>query len=1118
MPDYDPNDPSKPVPSWESARPGLHGLDPGELLARALGTVRPSGGATAWEPPTPDELGRLLTQYRIESLIGRGGMGAVYKGIQLVLDRPVAIKLLPAEIAADEQFIARFHREARTLARLQHSRIITVHDFGQTSEGHLYFVMEYIDGTDLRKILRGPGLNPDQALLVVGQICDALHAAHKHGVIHRDIKPENILVTKDGYVKLADFGLARPLSQKDTSALTGTNVVMGTVEYMAPEQREGQADERSDIFALGVMLYEMLTGKPPRGAFEPASSRCRGMQMDVRIDEVVLKALQAEPELRYQRVTEMKTDVDHIRTTPLPARPPVKPPPPTAPKRKQNKAFLFAAAISLLLFGVAGYYTWVKSGPPSSHQRIGATDTASVARNSGQIKATRDAPFVNTLGMRFVPVPGTQALFSVWDTRVQDYEEYARATGITLYKTPFEQGPTHPAVMVSWEDARLFCQWLTAREQAVALLPAEWRYRLPSDHEWSCAVDLGAREDPAKLPFEKDGKIIDAFPWGSQWPPPAGAGNYAGEEFRAALEVGKYTSINGVIAGYHDGFVETSPVGSYAANRFGLFDLGGNVQQWCEDWFDQEQKHHVLRGASWHEVDRDRLLSSARLHGSSGYRNYINGFRCVLAPAASTQAIVFPPAHVGSSSLVAAAAKAPSTTPSPPSSTTAETAPPQLSQAAAPAATPKPSPSATQTPSASLKPSAEVEKWFAQMDGPQQEAFQKQVLKPFDAGVADLRARYLAALDADIAKASAAGQLAEALVWRAERQAFEKAQNVASDDANTPNSVKTLRASFRQQLVKLDQERINRARTLLGQYDAVLAQNQTLLTQHQHLDDALLLKSKRDEIAVAWLRPSPIITVDAAPPPAAPPPKSANRVSASLASKENPFVNSLGMKFVPVAGTRVLFSVWDTRVQDYESFAKETKRAWPKPGFDQGPTHPAVMVDWGDAQEFCEWLSKKEGHPYRLPTDAEWSVAVGLGAEQGSTPAEKFHDHGTNGLYPWGRQWPPPRGAGNYADESAKRAASAHQVYIDGYDDGYAYTSPVGSFVANQNGLYDMGGNVWQWCEDWVDPQRQRRVLRGSSWNVGDPNTARSVCRLNDDPLSAQHDSGFRCVLVVSGG
>ena len=284
------------------------------MLARGLHTVKPSGGSGPWEPPTPEELAQLLPQYRIESLLGRGGMGAVYKGAQAALDRPVAIKLLPAELAGDGDFLARFQREARTLARLQHSGIVTVHDFGQTSEGHLYFVMEFVDGTDLQQILKGPGLEPEQAFELIAQICDALHYAHRQGVIHRDIKPANILLTKDGRAKVADFGLARPLIE-EAGGLTQTNVVMGTPDYMAPEQRTSatHADHRADIFALGVMLYEMLTGQRPHGAFQPPSHR---VQVDVRIDEVVLKALQQEPDRRYQQASEMKVDVDRIRTTP----------------------------------------------------------------------------------------------------------------------------------------------------------------------------------------------------------------------------------------------------------------------------------------------------------------------------------------------------------------------------------------------------------------------------------------------------------------------------------------------------------------------------------------------------------------------------------------------------------------------------------------------------------------------------------------------------------------------------------------------------------------------------------------------------------------------------------
>jgi formylglycine-generating enzyme required for sulfatase activity len=145
-------------------------------------------------------------------------------------------------------------------------------------------------------------------------------------------------------------------------------------------------------------------------------------------------------------------------------------------------------------------------------------------------------------------------------------------------------------------------------------------------------VGIGEREDAAMKPAAKDRKINDTFWWGTQWPPPKGSGNYAGEEMRAALAGGKYSNIKGVIVGYNDAYVNTSPVGTYAPNRFGLYDIGGNVWQWCEDWFDESQKGRVLRGASWHESDRTDLLSSSRLYFAPGYRFYVQGFRCVLAP------------------------------------------------------------------------------------------------------------------------------------------------------------------------------------------------------------------------------------------------------------------------------------------------------------------------------------------------------------------------------------------------------------------------------------------------------------------------------------------------------
>ena len=253
--------------------------------------------------------------------------------------------------------------------------------------------------------------------------------------------------------------------------------------------------------------------------------------------------------------------------------------------------------------------------------------------------ATKDLPFANSLGMKFVPVPitggptdGKTILFSVWDTRVQDYDVFAEETKRELLTPDFTQTPKHPAVMLTWDDGNAFCNWLTARERTAGLISAGEIYRLPTDHEWSCAVGIGEQEDAAKLPEEKHSKLGDVNPWGSGWPPPKGAGNYAGEELQPTIDARKYSNITRVIVGYNDGFVNTSPAGSFAANRFGLFDMGGNVWQWCADWLDQSKKRRVLRGGCWLNTGPIGLRSSDRYRykASTPSHNVAVGFRCVL--------------------------------------------------------------------------------------------------------------------------------------------------------------------------------------------------------------------------------------------------------------------------------------------------------------------------------------------------------------------------------------------------------------------------------------------------------------------------------------------------------
>ena len=351
----------------------LAGLCPACLLkmGAAADTVT-EAKQPPFNPPGLAELAPLFPQLEILELIGKGGMGAVYKARQKQLDRIVALKILPPGIGDDPAFAERFAREAKALAKLNHPGIVTLFEFGnvgqasrlsQTSGNNapqggdsekmetgatpvllFYFLMEFVDGVNLRQLLHAGRISPREALAIVPQICDALQFAHDQGIVHRDIKPENILLDRRGRVKVADFGLAKimadvgqasrlsPTSEKsapqggqekmETGAtpvlheLTDAGKVMGTPQYMAPEQIKspGDVDHRADIYALGVVFYQMLTGELPGQKITPPSSK---VQIDVRLDEIVLRALEKNPGLRYQRVGEVKTCVDTIVATPL---------------------------------------------------------------------------------------------------------------------------------------------------------------------------------------------------------------------------------------------------------------------------------------------------------------------------------------------------------------------------------------------------------------------------------------------------------------------------------------------------------------------------------------------------------------------------------------------------------------------------------------------------------------------------------------------------------------------------------------------------------------------------------------------------------------------------------
>ena len=661
----------------------LRALRPDEVFARAMQSVRmTSAGPGGWTPPTVQEAARLLPQYEIVSLLGRGGMGAVYKGRQSALDRFVAIKLLPLEISVDKEYAERFVREARAMARLSHPHIIAVYDFGTTGEGHLYFVMEFIEGANLHEFIHGSGLAPEETLNIIAGVCDALTYAHARDIVHRDIKPANVMVSLDGGAKVADFGLARLLDPGAQAGHTVTGTIMGTPDYMAPEQKRGMAvDQRADIFSLGVMLYEMLCKETPQGLFEPASKRCG---FDKRIDAVIGRALAPQPANRFQNAAEMKSALEPIRAAAInrqrlaqvvavravaPPAPAVTAhaggrrvpaaggaaPPGSGAFRKRRPLFLALGAVAVLAAALGVMSLLSRPKLPANRPEVTGFEQAAAraARaNSPVAVASKDAPFVNSLGMKFVPVPigggptaGQRVLFGVWDVRVQDYTAYAaaqEAAGKKVngeWKTASKDGVPagreldHPVVAVSWEDAQAFCQWLTEKEQAEGRLPRDLKYRLPSDEEWSWAV--GLPPEVGRTPEEKNGKNDVDFPWGREWPPVKKVGNYADESFHAKFPGKRNEKENRDenlwMKDYTDGYATTSPVGAFPANAYGLYDMGGNVWQWCEDWWNKDQKDRVLRGASWSNYVRSNLRSSHRPRNPAATRNCNYGFRCVVS-------------------------------------------------------------------------------------------------------------------------------------------------------------------------------------------------------------------------------------------------------------------------------------------------------------------------------------------------------------------------------------------------------------------------------------------------------------------------------------------------------
>jgi serine/threonine protein kinase len=400
-----------------------------------------------------DVSGRTLGgRYRVEGELGRGGMARVYRGTDLVLGRPVAVKVLSSQYAEDGTFVSRFRREAQAAARLNHPNLVQVFDTG-SDDGVHYIVMEYVEAKTLADYLAGGGrIMPDRAIELAESVCDALAVAHSQGVIHRDVKPANIMVTRDGHVKVTDFGIARVTTNETVEQ---TAAVLGTASYLSPEQAQGGAiDQRSDLYSLGCVLYEMLTGRPPFTADSPVAVASKHvlqepvppsrLNRDVspELDAIVMRALAKNPDDRYQDAEEMKEDLERARrglpvmaTPVLPSAPQttqviqraqpqptsvlppgtVTPPGEPGPSRDRTPGWLIAL-IAFLVLAVLGIVLWLFA------QNLLSSNESTQVRVPDVVGFTQTAAEQSLRDAGLKPVP---------ETRVSD-----EAPGIVLEQDP----------------------------------------------------------------------------------------------------------------------------------------------------------------------------------------------------------------------------------------------------------------------------------------------------------------------------------------------------------------------------------------------------------------------------------------------------------------------------------------------------------------------------------------------------------------------------------------------------------------------------------------------------------------------------------------------------------
>ncbi len=1130
----------------------------------------------SWEPPLPDELQAMLPQYEITDILGRGGMGAVYKGRQAKLNRTVAIKVLPETLTAegDEMnYAKRFEQEAQAMAQLDHPAIISVHDFGETSAGQLYFVMEFIDGMDIRQYLQQQGgrLSQNDSIAIIAHVLDALAYAHSHGIVHRDIKPANILLNRDGRVKIADFGLAKRFDGTDESArgLTMTNMVLGTPDFLAPEALETDrvVDHRADLYAVGVMLYQLLTGKLPRGAFDLPSEMFP--DLDPRLDDIFVKAFSPDPDLRYPDASAVRADLDEVlsqprsrlemeaaaaqASTPPPSR--VKPQP--APVKSKGPLYAGIGVAAALAVSAVVYFANRPAGP-EGESGTGILPVASAEKTDDKeptpVAEKPADPPAESVAKTPMPPERTD---DKGQTPVAETPADPPAESIVKTSTPPEK-PT-PAVAVAAPPpepapapepsggtppppsapsppplqpdlAKRLDAYLAARRGQLDTLAGQYLRGLETRLDQAA----NARNLPLATAFRDERARVEALRTAMA----AAPGDLA-------AEVARFPALPDLAEDAPKELVELRSVWKAQREKIRT-DLDGKLTQSLQSLegdltqarrFDEAQAVLAYREGSvgtparnesgvaatppdpGPEADKS-VRAPSGLPPASKERPFENSLKMKFVPVPGTD-VLFCIHEVRYRDYAEYAKNAKGAVDGSWKDQTNDGFEIKRGGEDHPVAW------------VNWDDAWKFCEWLSEKEG-------RTYRLPTDrewslaVGIGDQEE-----WKGDTTPATVF-QPQDAFPWGGEWPPPAGAGNYSDQSRKekvSRNAVGYVEGSYDDGF-PTSAPVMSFAPNALGLHD--LGGNVWEWVEDLHSDGqsfrvlrggswnnderGTLLSSHRNRhapesrrnllgfrLVLAASEPAPPAQASKPTPPPAPVSPPTQSTAPALATKERPFENSLKMKFVPISitggrtdGRTLLFSVWETRVADFVAYARggrvrdDSWRGVSREGVTQTDDHPVVNVPWEEAERFCKWLSKKEGHRYRLPSDHEWSCAAGIGDKEdaSATPVSKANVEPR--VYPWGTGESPP----DFANFQGIQT------------DAFPFTAPVGSFAPTAEGIHDLWGNVAEWCDDWHDPASEgQRVIRGHSW--ANYSTYRTMAMRLTIPPNNSTMVGFRVVLEI---